>query len=525
MSFFLNGGGNKRRGKTAKNLGNKGKKLKLDEELSSDEDIVDERHPFAALSDEDEFEDVHAKAYREARNVLQKLKHDGRQRKNENEDSDEQEDVDYDAISHRLKQNAFEKTVKYHRRVADSFVINDDLTIVYRPHRLSTVSVAVSRSGRYIISCSKDGSIMKYDMKLHKVVAKLVPQKKNFGKTLHKGQILCVAISGDDKYIVSGGDDSIIRIYLLSNLKHVKNLKGHSGPITSLVFKSGTNDLYTASWDKSIRSWNLDQMGFVEVLYGHSDPITQIDMLNKPKLVSAGGSARTIHLFKIEHSSQLVFNGMTDSVSIDCVSMINEDHYVSGQMNGSIYVWSVFKKKPVCMVREAHGVDEKTGETRWITAVTARPYSDLVVSGSSNGQLKFWKVAEDYKSLTLVDTFLLAGFLNEMKFSEDGKTLAVAVGQEHKNGRWFKVFEARNSIVLLRLQYDTDGVNDKLAFESEEEIGESSDEAMSDADVTVTKSDLRNKLSVKAYSDSVQDQKGPGHIQDDFEKNGSDLED
>jgi ribosomal RNA-processing protein 9 len=75
-------------------------------------------------------------------------------------------------------------------------------------------------------------------------------------------------------------------------------------------------------------------MGFVEIMYGHSDAISQLDMLDKPKLLSAGSTARTIHLFKIEQSSQLVFNGLNDCTSVDTISMINDEHYVSGQMNG-----------------------------------------------------------------------------------------------------------------------------------------------------------------------------------------------
>jgi ribosomal RNA-processing protein 9 len=75
-------------------------------------------------------------------------------------------------------------------------------------------------------------------------------------------------------------------------------------------------------------------MGFVEIMYGHSESISQLDMLDKPKLLSAGSTARTMHLFKILQSSQLLFNGMSDCMSVDTVSMINDDHYISGQQDG-----------------------------------------------------------------------------------------------------------------------------------------------------------------------------------------------
>jgi len=281
--------------------------------------------------------------------------------------------------------------------------------------------------------------------------------KRSTTKNYHKGEVKCVAISGDDKFLVSGGDDKIVRIWSLADLSHVKNFQGHRGPITSLVFRQGSNDLYSGSTDKCIRAWDLNQMGFVEIMYGHSDAITQLDILEKPKLLSAGSTARTMHLFKVEQSSQLVFNGLSDCVSIDTVSLINDDHFVSGQMDGSLYVWSASKKKPVCIVKNAHGIEEgERGNARWIVSVAAFPYSDLIASGSSDGKLKLWKVAENYKSLVPIDEFQLTGFVNDIRFSADGKTLACAVGQEHRSGRWWNCKEARNSIVILKLQYEGD---------------------------------------------------------------------
>jgi ribosomal RNA-processing protein 9 len=85
--------------------------------------------------------------------------------------------------------------------------------------------------------------------------------KKSKSKNSHVGQVRCVAISGDDKYLASGGDDKIIRIWALEDLSHVKSFQGHRGPITSLVFRQGSNDLYSASTDKCIR------VGYLEVWF------------------------------------------------------------------------------------------------------------------------------------------------------------------------------------------------------------------------------------------------------------------
>ena len=96
----------------------------------------------------------------------------------------------------------------------------------------------------------------------------------------------------------------------------------------------------------------------------------------------------------------------------------------------SLYLWSTTRKKPVCVLRQAHGYHctsqstmqltqqqkdtlqaesqsnpQASGEARWITAVAAMPYTDLVASGSSDGFLRLWRVSQDWKSLSPVDRF------------------------------------------------------------------------------------------------------------------------
>uniref|UniRef100_A0AC34FCF0 Uncharacterized protein n=1 Tax=Panagrolaimus sp. ES5 TaxID=591445 RepID=A0AC34FCF0_9BILA len=43
------------------------------------------------------------------------------------------------------------------------------------------------------------------------------------------------------------------------------------------------------------------------------------------------------------------------------------------------------------------------------------------------------------------------GFINDLKFIENGRKLVCAVGQEHKSGRWWKNCDSKNSIVIFTL--------------------------------------------------------------------------
>lgn len=75
--------------------------------------------------------------------------------------SDGDSDEEDDAIAHRLIKDAQKKLGILHRKIAEKARVDRDHTLHYRPHRFSPVALAVSKDSRYIVSCSKDGSVVK----------------------------------------------------------------------------------------------------------------------------------------------------------------------------------------------------------------------------------------------------------------------------------------------------------------------------------------------------------------------------
>lgn len=57
-----------------------------------------------------------------------------------------------------------------------------------------------------------------------------------------------------------------IKVFSGNTLNHIKNLQGHRGRVSGLVFRKSTHTLYSASVDRSVKVWNLDDMAYVESL-------------------------------------------------------------------------------------------------------------------------------------------------------------------------------------------------------------------------------------------------------------------
>uniref|UniRef100_UPI00358FE331 U3 small nucleolar RNA-interacting protein 2 n=1 Tax=Myxine glutinosa TaxID=7769 RepID=UPI00358FE331 len=374
------------------------------------------------------------------------------QLRKEEEEKAENDDVHKDAVADRLQEHLMEQRGCLKRLVAKEIHQPDPSSLrLLRGHKLAVTCLVITPADTHIISGSKDGAIVKWNVQSGKKVCTIAGLKKgDTTRAGHHTQVLCMAISSDGKYLVSGDKAHLIQLWDAETCRHLHMFKGHKDAISGLSFRKGTHQLYSASHDRSVKVWNVNEMAYVETLFGHQDAITGLDSLSRERCVTSGGRDGTLRVWKILEESQLVFQA--PRVSIDCVQLINEMYMVSGDDDGSLMLWNVQKKKPLVTVPHVHGsIKGEAGQMRWVTSVAALLNSDLIASGSYDGFLRLWKCGDFFKSLVPILEIELAGFINALKFSSDGKFLVAGVGQEHRLGRWWRHKDAKNGVFIIPL--------------------------------------------------------------------------
>ncbi len=329
----------------------------------------------------------------------------------------------------------------------------------------------------------------------------------------HTAPILCVAASDTGQFVATGGADKRLIIWSADKLEPLRVFTQHRDAVTSLAFRRGTNQLYSSSADRTVKIW--DELAYIETLFGHQDEVVDVASLALERCVSVGARDRTARLWKVVEQTQLVFRGGGSSEkrrprvrdgeiagpksygegSIDRVALIDEELFVTGSDNGSISLWTLHKKKPIFTIPLAHGLDplmtpeEASAEAepdarvperqpRWITALATVPYSDVVLSGSWDGQVRVWRVSEDKKKLESMGVVGKAqgddgdekvtgvevqggqkeenmrGVINDLSVFErgdrgkDGLCIVAALGTEHRLGRWKKIYGSNRPVVL-----------------------------------------------------------------------------
>ncbi|KAK0937607.1 pre-rRNA processing protein [Friedmanniomyces endolithicus] len=376
-------------------------------------------------------------------------------------------DVDADNLRRRmgdrLKEDTAESKGKLYRWIADEMDWGGAEWSVAKMQGQSVTGVAVQ--GRFAYTVTKALVVSKWELPMHEAPmrdgkqigrVRSTPKRVAYSRGVrskkqdrdylhHTGAILCVAASQDGKFVATGGLDNRIVVWDAATLKPLKVFSQHRDTVSSLAFRRGTNQLFSASRDRTVKIWSLDELAYVETLFGHQDEVVDVSALAQEKCVTVGARDRTARQWKVVEESQLVFRGggapgrskadrsargaldpstatepeqkAYNEGSMDRVACIDDETFITGSDNGSLSLWNVHKKKAVFTFPLAHGLDpllplsalsaeehptaavQGEPQPRWITALRAIPFSDTFVSGSWDGVVRVWRVSEDKRRI------------------------------------------------------------------------------------------------------------------------------
>lgn len=506
---------------STKTPGKGSKRKDDDEDISSEEEDDSRARDDLDEDEENEYADETA-ADRRRRLALQYLENTKAELVEEGHGFDAVE-IDKELLADRLRESVAEDKGRIYRRLADTLSFSIASHTFFKADTKATTGVAVCYP--FIYTISKDRHLIKWkipapdseEKKPKQVLHTRSNSKK--GDTSYEGghvdEIITIAASEDGKFVATGGKDNRIVVWDPRTLKPSRIFKQHRSPVMGLVFRRNTNELYSCSADRTVKLWSLNELAYIETLFGHQDEVVGITALASERCVTVGARDRTARLWKIVDETQLVFRGGGEGSkkrkaageidhymegSIDCVAMIDEEHFVTGSDNGSISFWSINKKKPIFTVPVAHGkpdplppsaysAEEKPSpipppiQPRQITALAALPYSDTIFSGSYDGSIRVWRVTTDKKRIELVGCLgvpapssaedatepasippqfessrpeIVRGVVNGISVFETGEKskgdlyVAVALGKELRLGRWLTV-PGKNGAMLFRV--------------------------------------------------------------------------
>lgn len=357
----------------------------------------------------------------------------------------------------------------------------------YRGHVGSILCVAASQDGKFVVTGGADRRMIVWDAETMQVLRVF---------THHRDSVTGLAFRRGTNQLYSCSKDRTLKIWSLDELAYVQTLFGHQDEVSDIDALAQEKCVSVGTRDRTARMWKVVEE-------------TQLVFRGG----GTGGSERKNKAANDAAAAPVDRQSLAHEGSMDRVAMIDDELFVTGSDNGALALWSTQKKKPLSVIPRAHGIDAvmdgrdkydaaladpnsnasaknppPAPQPRWITALRTIPYSDVVFSGSWDGCVRVWRLSKDKRKLEAVcalgagaadsqastssssdeSSFSIHGVVNDIAAFErgergrDGLSVVVAVGQQHRLGRWGQTDGARNGAVVFEISKDgavTNGVN------------------------------------------------------------------
>lgn len=361
-------------------------------------------------------------------------------------------DLDSQQIPEHLKKQAEDYYVLYNPALPRSIDVDLHASL---NHTSVVCCVKFSNDGEYLATgCNKTTQV--YKVSTGELIAKLLDDNanqvvNNSEDTNANGNtssadlyIRSVCFSPDGKFLATGAEDRLIRIWDIAESKIVLVLQGHDQDVYSLDYFPSGDKLVSGSGDRTVRIWDL-KTGQCSLTLSIEDGVTTVAVSPiDGKYIAAGSLDRAVRVwdsetgFLIERldSENELGTGHQDSV-YSVVFAKNGNKVISGSLDRTVKLWNLRNSNDNSNAGENtagnaskanNGVCEVTyvGHKDFVLSVTTTANDKYVLSGSKDRGVLFWDTPSGNPLL------MLQGHKNSV--------ISVAVANGNPLGEKYEVF-------------------------------------------------------------------------------------
>ncbi|MCG3204558.1 MAG: hypothetical protein KCHDKBKB_01273 [Elusimicrobia bacterium] len=276
------------------------------------------------------------------------------------------------------------------------------------------LSVAVSPNGEYLAVGTAQIWTARNNTR-QEIPGRIVMFQRSDGNLIkvkefvsHKGDVNSVAFSPTGDRILSGSDDSTLKLWDVTatpdaqNVVHdsLKTFKGHTYAVMSVAFSPKGDRLVSGSLDWSLKLWDInatsvngDVSDFLVSFESQAD-ITAVAFSPNGDRIVSGSEDGTLKLWNASASLDAKsvvseplakFIGHSDKIN-SVVFNPKGDRIASGSIDKTIMMWDA-KPAKVEVTQPLVSFHEHLNN---VNSVAFHPHGDILVSGSEDGRLKLW---------------------------------------------------------------------------------------------------------------------------------------
>ncbi len=240
------------------------------------------------------------------------------------------------------------------------------------------------------------------------------------------GGLFSCAISPDNRWALSGGQDHRLRLWDLASGRLLRTLEGHSQPIWRVAISPNGEWFASASADQSVRVWEFSSGETRLILNGHSEQVNCCAISPNGRYIASASADGTARLWWAEDGSERnVFSGHGGNSVLVCAFSPDGRYLATGGYDKKIKLYSV---------RTGDDLMTLEGHTHNVQALAFSPDGEWLLSGARNGGLRLWRLRDH----TCLHSLFIDRGVTNCAFLPDGERVMIASG---------------SGLYLLRIQF------------------------------------------------------------------------
>ncbi|MFX0106738.1 MAG: WD40 repeat domain-containing protein [Candidatus Hodarchaeota archaeon] len=251
----------------------------------------------------------------------------------------------------------------------------------FEGHEFTVWSLAFSPDGRFLLSGGQDASVRVWDLEARREMHVLPG---------HRGAVYGIAVMADGSRAVSIADmDLAVRIWDFERGNLVTALAPNSAHINAVAVTPDNRYVLTGGDDGKVRIWDIDSGVLLRVL-DHSESIYSIKVSPNGQYLIVGAKAQPgtderglIWIWEFDLGVLLhTLDGHDGHVTR--LTMTADSRYIlSGSQDGSVKLWDL---ETGTLLNDMRGHDAA------ILAIKLTPDGRHIVTGSADGTLRLWQL-------------------------------------------------------------------------------------------------------------------------------------
>ena len=206
----------------------------------------------------------------------------------------------------------------------------------------------------------------------------------------HQAAVTAVAVTPDGSKIVTGSQDSTVRVWNANTGSELTQLQGFQTVVTALAVTRDGTQVITGSSDWTARIWDMQTGTELRQLKGHGGGIRSVAVTADGARIITGSDDATARIWDANTGAELAqLKGHQGAVTAVTV-MADGARIVTGSDDSTARIWDANTGTELAQLKGPKGA---------VTAVTVTPDGTRVVTGSRDGTVQMWEMLPSGQAL------------------------------------------------------------------------------------------------------------------------------